>query len=251
MRPVRIRGYPPATPCWAELATSDHAGAVAFYGELLDWQADGAGRFLLRGFPVAGLGVPRPGHDTGWLMHLSTDDLDASLDRVIVAGGLLHTPPGVVGPADRPDGRTATIADPGGAAFALWERGLFRGAQIAGEPGAVCWSELRTGDATGAAVFYGQAFEWLLRGGPRAGTGRGVWLCAGHDSVAGLAPADPEADAAHWLTVFQVTDCAGTVESCLRLGGAVRVGPSCSGVGEYAELVDPDGAVFAVLAPTA
>jgi predicted enzyme related to lactoylglutathione lyase len=248
---VRIRGYPPSTPCWAELATSDHAGAVAFYGELLDWNADGAGHFLLGGSPVSGLGMPRPGHDTGWLMHLSTEDLDTSLDRVIVAGGLLHTPPAVVGSADRPDGRTATIADPGGAAFALWERGRFGGAQIVAEPGAVCWSELRTADALGAAAFYGKAFDWLLRGGPPAGSDHGVWLCAARDAVAGLAPAVPGADAGHWLTVFQVQDCAGTVDSCLRLGGAVRVGPFRSGAGDYAELVDPEGAAFAVLAPTA
>jgi predicted enzyme related to lactoylglutathione lyase len=248
--PVRIRGYAPATPCWVELATSDQARAVAFYGELLDWKADGAGRFLLRDFIVAGLAAPRPGRRTGWLMHLSTDDLDASLDRVIVAGGLLHTPPAVVGPADRPDGRTATIADPGGATFGLWEHGWLGGAQIAGEPGAVCWSELCTGDAIGAAVFYGQAFDWLLRGGPTVGSDRGEWLCAAHDSVAGLAPADPGADAAHWRIVFQVEDCAATVERCLRLGGAVRVGPYRSGAGDYAELVDPQGAAFAVLAPT-
>ena len=34
--------YEPGTFCWVELATTDPAGAKAFYGELFGWEKDGA-----------------------------------------------------------------------------------------------------------------------------------------------------------------------------------------------------------------
>jgi predicted enzyme related to lactoylglutathione lyase len=233
---VRIRGWAPATPCWAELATVDTDAAAAFYGELFDWKRDGS-RFLLRDASVAGLtGVTaeRPG---GWMMHLSTDDLDAGLDRVIAAGGLLRTPPTAVGS----DGRGATVTDPCGALFGLWQRGLFGGAQVAGEPGAMCWTELCTPDPYAAADFYARSFDWLLRGGPASGSDHGEWLTAAHYSVAGLAPGSP----ARWRTIFQVEDCERTAHVCALLGGSVRAEPTDG----CAELTDPFGATFTVIAP--
>jgi predicted enzyme related to lactoylglutathione lyase len=243
VRPVRIRGYAPATPCWVELASADPAASAAFYGELLDWKLAESQRFLLRDFAVAGLRPVTPERPGGWLLHLSTDDLDVSLDRVIAAGGLLRIPPAVVGAADRPDGRTATICDPSGATLGLWERGRFGGAQLGGEPGALCWSELATADPYGAADFYARSFDWLLRGGPAAGSERGEWLTAAHDSVAGLTPGH---GAAEWLITFQVEDCVRTAAACARLGGAGS-DPLVTGPGTYAELVDPFGAAFRVM----
>jgi predicted enzyme related to lactoylglutathione lyase len=242
---VRIRGFAPSTPCWVELASPDPGASADFYAQLFDWKTDG-GRFLLRDFAVAGLTGPRTAGIDGWLMHLSTDDLEISLDRVIAAGGLLQSPPAVVGAPAGPDGRAAVLADPAGAALGLWQRGRFGGAQLAGEPGTMCWSELSTADAEGAATFYGRAFDWWLRGGPAVGSDRGEWLTAAHDSVAGLAPAQ---GSTRWHTTFEVEDCARAAAVAQRLGGRVLAAPTPGDVGSYAELADPFGATFAVMAP--
>jgi predicted enzyme related to lactoylglutathione lyase len=175
-------------------------------------------------------------------MHLSTDDLDAGLDRVIAAGGLLRTPPAAVGAA----GRAATITDPSGALFGLWQQGRFGGAQVAGEPGAMCWSELCTPDPYAAADFYSRSFDWLLRGGPPSGSDRGEWLTAAHYSVAGLAPGA----VAHWEVTFQVEDCERAAHVCALLGGAVTAEPATVPGGVCAGLADPFGATFTVMAPT-
>ena len=238
---MRIRGYAPATPCWVELASVDPAATGTFYAELLDWKRDGS-RFLLRDFAVAGVRQLTARQPAGWLLHLSCDDLDATLSKVVAAGGTVRTPPATIGT----DGRRATIADPCGAVLAVWQRAGFRGAELTGEPGTLCWSELCTTDAVVAADFYGRCFDWLLRGGPAADSRHGEWLTAARDSVAGLAPGHGTAS---WRVTFQVPDCAATAAACARLGGTVSVGPVPTDAGHYAELVDPAGAGFAVLTP--
>ena len=239
---MRIRGYAPATPCWVELASPDPAATGSFYAELLDWKRDGS-RFLLRDFAVAGVTQVTAARPAGWLLHLSSDDLDATLHRVVVAGGAVLKPPATVGT----DGRRATITDACGAQLAVWQRTGFRGAELTGEAGALCWSELCTADAAAAADFYGRCFDWLLRGGPAARSRYGEWLTAAHDSVAGLAPG--HGTAAAWRVTFQVPDCAAAAAACARLGGTVSAEPTVTDAGHYAELVDPAGAGFAVLAP--
>ena len=53
----------------------------------------------------------------------------------------------------------------------------------------------------------------------------------------------------HWLVYFAVSDCEGSAALCQSLGGSVRVPPTdVAGVGRFAVLADPQGAVFAVIA---
>jgi predicted enzyme related to lactoylglutathione lyase len=239
-RHMRIRGFAPSTPCWVELASTDPARAQDFYAGLFGWEPAGD-RFRRDGRAVAGL--TRAGGDraAGWLPYLAEADLGAALERVTAAGGRRLS-----GPTLGHGGRFAIVADRSGAALGLWSSDGFAGAQAAGEPGTMAWPELLTADATSAAVFYGQAFGWLLRD-EFDGTGqRGDWLNQAHDAMAGLAPG---AGPARWRAGFQVADCAEAAQSCLRLGGEVRAEPERLGLGTYAELADPYGAVFAVCAP--
>jgi predicted enzyme related to lactoylglutathione lyase len=239
-RHMRIRGFAPSTPCWVELASTDPARAQDFYAGLFGWEPAGD-RFRLDGRAVAGLrrsGADRP---AGWLTYLAEADLDQGLERVAAAGG--HC---LSGPTPGHDGRFAIVTDRSGAALGLWSADGFTGAQAAGEPGTMAWPELLTDDATTAAVFYGQAFGWLLRD-EFDGTGqRGDWLNQAHDAMAGLAPGGRPA---RWRAGFQVADCAEAAEACLRLGGRVLGEPESQGLGTYAELADPYGAVFTVCAP--
>ena len=237
---MRIRGFAPSTPCWVELASTDPARAQDFYAALFEWEPAGD-RFRLDGRAVAGLTRSGAGRAPGWLTYLAEADLRAALERVATAGGQCLSDP-----APGHGGQFAIIADRGGATLGLWSADGFAGAQAAGEPNAMAWPELLTDDATTAAVFYGQAFGWLLRD-EFDGTGqRGDWLNQAHDAMAGLAPGGRPA---RWRAAFQVADCADAADECRMLGGKVLAAPVRHGLGTYAELADPYGAAFAVCAP--
>ena len=52
----------------------------------------------------------------------------------------------------------------------------------------------------------------------------------------------------HWLVYFAVRDCDGTTALAQSLGGSVRVPPTdIPGIGRFAILADPQGAVFAAI----
>jgi predicted enzyme related to lactoylglutathione lyase len=52
----------------------------------------------------------------------------------------------------------------------------------------------------------------------------------------------------HWLVYVAVEDCDGTMEKAKRLGGrALTDAMDVPGVGRFAVLQDPQGAVFAAI----
>lgn len=121
----------PGTPAWSELVTRDASLVGKFYEAVFGLEAGagaGAGgdgtntdRVLLRvdGHPVAGIhGVgPRVPRDRGahWMTYFSVADVDAAAERVTALGGRVLRP---AHPSPR-GGRTATLADPEGAAFSV------------------------------------------------------------------------------------------------------------------------------------
>jgi predicted enzyme related to lactoylglutathione lyase len=114
----------PGAPTWNELLSADPAAAAAFYTQLLGWSAapfDGApgpytsirnGEHSAAGIrPLAGAGAP-----PGWLVYFGSGDLDRDVRRAQQLGGEL-----LEGPVQLSVGRIATLADPQGAAFALFD----------------------------------------------------------------------------------------------------------------------------------
>ncbi|GAA2653798.1 hypothetical protein Adu01nite_76970 [Paractinoplanes durhamensis] len=233
---MRIRGFAPSTPCWAELSTSDHGRAARFYADLLGWEIDGD-RFLLDGRPVAGIAPSRPDRPEGWLTYLAAPDLEYTIERVQAAYGRV-----LVRPEERPGARSAVVADSSGAIFGLWQAAGFAGAQLRGEPGTMAWSDLLTDGVGQATAFYGSVFGWSLT----HEFGSGEWLTEAHDSVAGLITGRYDF---RWQPSFQVADCPELVDHVARLGGRVMAGPVEMGLGKYVEIVDPLGSPFAITAP--
>ncbi|MDG4766618.1 VOC family protein [Solwaraspora sp. WMMD406] len=235
------------------MRSADPDRSVEFYGELFDWKpvhlgAEGDLDFHLRSAAVAGLApTVAPHQPSAWLTYLSSADLAGTVASATQAGGRTLQPP-----TDRAGrGVAALLADPQGAAFGLWQRGTFAGAQVASEPGASCWNELACRDVAQATGFYGAVFGWITRASIYSDNeGYREWL---HDSreVAGLiemgALYPPEVPA-HWRTTFEVDDCEQTVSRCVEHGGQVAFGPFDAGPGVYAQLVDPLGAAFGVIA---
>ncbi|MER5766389.1 VOC family protein [Streptomyces sp. NPDC001985] len=115
----------PGAPARYELITAGTSAVAKFYETVFGYdgeEADPSGpdvvTLRLEGRPVATLrGVGRgPAHEPGtaWLTYFQVDDADRAAHRVSELGGKVRTPPG-----DGPFGRTATVADPEGAVFAL------------------------------------------------------------------------------------------------------------------------------------
>ncbi|WP_426309875.1 VOC family protein [Cellulosimicrobium sp. E-16] len=260
-RPVRT--YPHGVPCWVDTEQPDVDAALAFYGALFGWEFEdrlppGTGeRYVvasLGGQDVAavasGTGVPE------WITYVAVDDVDASSRGVPDLGGEVLDGPTTIGPP----GRMASVRDPQGATFRLWEPGARVGAQRVNEPGTWNFSVLHTPDVARALHFYGPLLGWEVD--PELGAG--MARVAGYgdhlartvypeidanqegappgfrDVVAGVVEDDGPA---HHAVVFSVADRDAAAEAAERAGAVVL----SAEVGEWTREVtlrDPQGAVL-------
>jgi predicted enzyme related to lactoylglutathione lyase len=252
--------YEPGTPCWVELAgIPDFDAAEAFYRDLLGWeipeqensaQLGGYRRAKLNGRDVAGASpVMQDGQPCEWNTYVSVEDADATVAKVRDAGGGV-----MVEPMDVMSmGKMAIFTDPTGAAFGIWEPGTFVGAELVNEDGTFGWNELGTRDVPAAREFYGQVFGWTVEEQEMPGMGTyyvwkdGEHVRGGMADITGMAP--PEAPAS-WLVYFTVPDADAATETTKAAGGQLLNGPVDISVGRLAILMDPQGAMFAVMAPT-
>jgi len=253
--------YEPGTPCWVELSgTPDFDASESFYRDLLGWeipeqpnsaQLGGYRRAKRGGRDVAGASpVMQDGQPCEWNTYVSVEDADATVAKVRDAGGAV-----IVEPLDVMGmGKMAIFADPAGAAFGIWEPGSFVGAEIVNEDGAFSWNELGTRDVAGSIDFYGKVFGWTVEERDMGPMGAyRIWKDG--DAIRGglfdmNAPHIPDEAPNHWLVYFTAPDAATAAEKTKAGGGIVFVEPIDIGMGEIAVLQDPQGATFAVMAPT-
>lgn len=245
--------YAAGTPIWVDVATTDLAGARAFYGALFGWESEdgdpdfgGYTMFTKDGKLVAGVGpVMGEGQPAAWSTYLAVHDVDKTTAQVTAAGGRVLMPPMTINDA----GRMAMYADPTGAVIGVWQPDQHRGAELVNEPGTVVWNELATRDVDAAKSFY----ETVFGLDPQASQFDDTYttLHAGGKPAAGLLPMPagyPPQVPAHWSVYFAVEDTDATVAKLTELGGAVRMPPFDTPPGRTAVLADPYGAVFAVIA---
>ncbi|MEO7442716.1 MAG: VOC family protein [Acidimicrobiales bacterium] len=242
--------YAPGTFCWVDLATTDVAGALAFYGGLFGWEGEemAAGPAstytMLRhdGRHVAALYEGGEGAPAAWLSYVSVDDVDSTADRAAALGALV-----VQGPSDVLDaGRMAVLADPTGALVALWQPGRHIGATLVNDPGALCLNQLNTGDPQAATHFYGELFGWTVQSNGTAE--QPYWgLSNGGALNGGMMPLAPVPGlSSHWLAYFTTADLDAAVVTAAASGGAVIVPPMVVPAGRIAVIYDPQGAAFAL-----
>ena len=258
--------YVHGVPCWIDTTHPDAPAAARFYGELFGWDFRETPNGLvgsLDGHDVAGIGGP-PGAPPGgpaWTTYIRVDRADDAVAAVRRAGGRVLAEPSDVDDA----GRTATVADPAGAVFRLWEARGRQGSLIVndGGDGAWNWSNLQTPDPAAVEGFYAEVFGW--RTVPLGGTS--MWVLPGYLDVlarfdpairerhaAGGVPDDfsncigwvaPGADA-RWTVTFAVSDTDRTVERAVALGATVRTAPHTVAPVRLADLTDPQGVEFTV-----
>jgi uncharacterized protein len=249
---MEMSDYEHGVPSWVDVGTTDLPGARTFYAGLFGWdtpegppEAGGYTVATLDGKTVAGLSpLIDPSAPPSWTTYVNVDDADASVARVVGAGGRV-----LAGPFDVLEaGRMAVLADPAGAVLGIWQPKEHRGAEVVNVPGTYCWSELVTEDLEGAKTFYAEVFGW---GSAIQGEGAYVEWQVGDRSVGGMLPRPAEMPAEvppHWAVYFAVVDTDQTAARIADLGGSVIFGPNDIEPGRFAVAVDPAGAVFNVLA---
>ncbi len=252
-------GYDPGTPCWIDLGTPDQDAATEFYGGLFGWsveedenaeQTGGYRVAMLKDKAVGGvMKLMQDGQPPAWMTYVSVADADATAARAREAGGTA-----IVEPMDVLDyGRMAIVSDPTGAVFGLWQPGRNVGAGVVNEPGAFSWSEINTRDPEAARSFYSEVFGWSLEDKEFEGVGTYTTINVNGNAVGGMIDITDRVPAevpAHWLVYFGSADTDEAASKARELGGQIPVGPQdIPGVGRFAVLQDPFGAMFAVITP--
>jgi hypothetical protein len=255
--------YPPGVPCWVEVLEPNPRAAVAFYGALFGWDAVGPGPMpgggeyfvaRLHGDDIAGIATLPPGGvaEPAWTTYVRTDDLEATVQRVLDEGGRV-----IVAPLDAPPaGRLAIVASPGGASFGLWEASSRAGAQRINEPGAWAMSALRTRDLAAALPFYAAVFGWnfepFATGGPPAALLRLPGYVGGRREqpvprdVVAVALEDASIEADHWSVDFWIDDVDAAVKRAVEHRGVAIVPPFEAAGFRRAVLASPAGAMFTI-----
>jgi predicted enzyme related to lactoylglutathione lyase len=247
--------WPAGTPCWVDLGTDDVARATTFYSTLFGWhtetgppEAGGYVMCMLQGRPVAGIGPKMGPSDvpTAWTTYLAAHDADATTSKVAPAGGAV-----LAEPFDVMDvGRMSVAADPGGAAFGIWQARSHNGMGLANEPGAVCWTETMSRSFDAHEAFYTKVFGYSYDDMSRDDFQYATFKTTG-DSMGGIGDLGTSAPAetpAHWMTYFGVDDADEAAEVATKLGGNVMQAPWDTPYGRMAILTDDQGAVFAIMA---
>jgi predicted enzyme related to lactoylglutathione lyase len=254
---TRDTPWPAGYPCWVDLMTSDVDAAKEFYRGLLGWDLVDAGpdaggyhMAQLGGRSVAGVGPMmsgQEGHPSVWTTYLASDDVDATCEKVTANGGVVLAPPFDVLDV----GRMAIVQDPTGATFGIWTARKHIGAELASEPGALCWNELMTRDYDRAKAFYGAVFGHTFT---EIGGGDFQYSTVDVDGrpVGGLGtlPAEvPKEVPAHWRVYFAVDDTDEALSRAASLGGAILRPAEDMPYGRWGDASDGQGAMFSLIKP--
>jgi uncharacterized protein len=257
-----VDSHAAGTISWVDLASTDLDGATAFYTGLFGWETedtpmpggDGVYRFFrLGGRDVAAAGTMPPemaaqeGMHSHWNVWVAVDSAERTVERAAAAGGQVLMPPATLGAS----GTLAMVADPGGAAFGLWQADEHAGAGVVDEPGAMTWSEVNTRAFEENKRFYGEVFGWTAEALEAPGINYATWKL-GDRTVGGMLEMTREWEGirSHWMTYFAVRDTDDAARRATELGGSVGAPPFDTAFGRIAVLADPSGGHFSVLTPS-
>jgi predicted enzyme related to lactoylglutathione lyase len=246
---------------WYDLFTTDVQAAIRFYGAVIGWttqlfaESDPKEPYTMwvaKSGPIGGImNLPEDARKMGapphWLAYTTVADVDKTAARAQALGGQVY-----VGPFDVPTvGRVAVLADPQGAAFAIYKPAMDSQAPP-DEPGQFSWAELNTTDYEAAWKFYSNLFGWKERSKMDMGPAGTYFMFhdptektkGGMSNMASVMKVPP-----HWLHYITVSDMDETIERIKQYGGAVMNGPMpIPGDDVIAQCRDPQGAFFAVYA---
>lgn len=238
---------------WFDNMTRDPAAAVSFYTTVVGWSSqrwDGPQPytiFLNDGNMIGGVAAMPPSEQAPphWLGYVSTPNVDDTVESAKKLGATVHVPP-----TDIPTvGRFAVLADPQGAAFAVYASDEPRPDTGNPMPGEFSWHELATTDHKKAWSFYESLFGWEKGDAMDMGP-LGIYQLF---SMAGLpcggmfdAPAEYNMPP-NWCHYAMVTDIKAAAGRVTAAGGKIINGPMEVPGGDWIlQGFDPQGALFAL-----
>ncbi len=114
--------------------------------------------------------------------------------------------------------------------------------------GTPIWYELISPDVEKGAAFYAGVLNWEVSS-PQGGLDRDYRIAStGGTGVAGLMQAEGATAPRHWFVYFGAADVDETARRAQEAGAAIHVPPTdIPGVGRFAFLADPEGAMFYVM----
>lgn len=246
--------HDPGTISWTDLETSDQEGAKAFYGGLFGWEYEDMpvgehGTYSmakLGGRSAAAMAGQREGDaEKGipphWNVYVTVEDVDATTAKVAGAGGQVYAEPFDVFDA----GRMSVIADPSGAALALWQPGTNIGAEVVNEPGALTWADMATPDGPAAQAFFSEVLGWRFE---TMSEEPPYWVIFSGERSQGGMTVPPPGVPPNWFPYFAVADAEATSKAAEEAGGTPFMGPvDLPNGGRFVLIQDPQGAPFGIV----
>ncbi len=240
---------------WNQLNCHDLDQAIAFYGDLFDWQTKPEERetyvhFYSGDETVAGLAPLRGPKDAAcnWAVHVGTSAIESLCARAQEAGGSLRTPI-----MDIPHtGKLCAMADPEGATLMAFqpEHPDRTSWGNRNQVGHFCWVELMCQDPSKSIEYYRQCVGWGTLNAPMAGGAYSMFVppdAGGQGAIGGVMQMPKPDVPDHWLPYVMVEDVIERAERVKALGGEICVEPvAIPGHGHIAVLIDPQGAVLAM-----
>jgi predicted enzyme related to lactoylglutathione lyase len=217
---------------WADLFTSDPAGATKFYCGLLGWTAttiDQKGKaftiFTNDGNPVAGL-APHSSEKQNlpsiWIGYISVADMKTTKAALEKNGGVEHSHA-----KHFPDrGYQSIIKDNAGIPIGLLQSTSGDPADGETRPGDWNWFELYAKDPQATSTFYHNVLGFDVAPETQSDRKSDVILSSSGTARGGIAPL-PEGDDVRpsWLGVLRVADLDLTLGKVDGLGGKVLLKP--------------------------
>lgn len=238
---------------WVELRSSDPAASEDFYAALLGWSVrhERIGSSVYRmcslgGRDVAGISDSTSmnaglhGGPRGWITYFAVDDIKAAARQAVAEGGELVSAPRHLPAA----GSGATVVDPFGAVFGLYQGELRAGVEALNESGALCWNELDTGEPERSIDYYQALFGFDTEVQLSPTSQPYTVLKLGEVAVAGVLRLDndwPNLVPSTWITYFSVASLDDAITRVTELGGTPSVGPFESPHGKLQLIRDPEG----------
>lgn len=240
---------------WYEHLTKDPTAAIGFYADVVGWktQAFGEGGDYVMWVgsqgPLGGVfklpdeaaAMGAPPH---WMGYVHVDDVDGAAALAKKLGGKIYK-----GPTDIPNvGRFVVIGDPQGAVIAAFKPSAAMALHDASNPGEFCWNELLTSDSAAAFDFYSAIFGWKIVQEMDMGAmgkyriyGVGDRQLGGMMTIAKGAPMPPM-----WLHYVETADLEAAQARATKNGAKVMNGPMDVPGGRIVQMMDPQGAAFAL-----